>query len=107
VEPAPLAPEASAHVPAAATETKTEYQSQPAPVHAEPRPVEPAPDPADLERALTESGLELIQTRSGTVTEPAPEPQFVPAKRSRRTPPPEFGEPMVQVETTQKHDPST
>jgi hypothetical protein len=59
------------------------------------------PDPAEIERALKESGLELVQTRSGTTSGSAmePEPKFVPAKRERRPPPPDLDEPLVQVET--------
>ncbi|TMH79770.1 MAG: Rne/Rng family ribonuclease [Betaproteobacteria bacterium] len=59
------------------------------------------PDPAEIERALKESGLELVQTRSGATVESAmePEPKFVPAKRDRRPPPPDLDEPLVQVET--------
>jgi len=59
------------------------------------------PDPAEIERALRESGLELIQTRSGAtvVSATESEPKFVPAKRERRPPPPDLDEPLVQVET--------
>jgi hypothetical protein len=59
------------------------------------------PDPAEIERALKESGLELVQTRSGTTVGSATEsePKFVPAKRERRPPPPDLDEPLVQVET--------
>ncbi len=72
----------------------------PAPVAA----VSPAPreqDPAEIERALKESGLELVQTRSGATVAPAMEPEqnFVPAKRERRPPPPDLDAPLVQVET--------
>jgi ribonuclease E len=59
----------------------------------------PAPDPAEIDRALRESGLELIQTRADTHAAPSPEPEFVPAKRERRAPPPDLAEPLVQVET--------
>ena len=72
----------------------------PAPVAAvSPAPREP--DPAEIERALKESGLELVQTRSGATAGSAvePEPKFVPAKRERRAPPPDLDEPLVQVET--------
>ena len=72
----------------------------PAPVAA----VSPAPrgqDPAEIERALKESGMELVQTRSGATVAPAMEPEqnFVPAKRERRPPPPDLDAPLVQVET--------
>jgi len=65
------------------------------------------PDPAEIDRALKESGLELVQTRSGATVESAmeTEPKFVPAKRDRRPPPPDLDEPLVQVETGR--EPST
>ena len=58
-------------------------------------------------KSLKESGLELVQTRSGATVESAmePEPKFVPAKRDRRPPPPDLDEPLVQVETGR--EPST
>jgi hypothetical protein len=63
------------------------------------RPAPPAPDPAEIDRVLRESGLEMIQTRADTQAPPPPEPEFVPAKRERRAPPPDLAEPLVQVET--------
>jgi len=57
------------------------------------------PDPAEIERALKESGLELVQTRSGATVASEPEQKFVPAKRERRPPPADLDEPLVQVET--------
>jgi len=99
------APEVPAREYPAAAEIQAEHRA--APVQAEPRPIPPAPDPNELEKALTESGLEQVRTRASTVAEPVSEPEFVPAKRSRRSPPSEFGEPMVQVETTRKEDAST
>ncbi len=54
----------------------------------------------DLEQALKESGLQMVETRSDTRVETAPEEQsFVPAKRERRAAPPSISEPLVQVET--------
>src|SRR5256885_1518735 len=69
----------------------------PAPVAAAPR----EPDPAEIERALKESGLELVQTRSGAAATQTVESEqkFVPAKRERRPPPADLYEPLVQVET--------
>jgi ribonuclease E len=66
---------------------------------APPPPPPPVADPAEIERALRESGLEMIQTRPGSQAAPLPEPEFVPAKRQRRAPPPDLAEPLVQVET--------
>lgn len=70
-----------------------------------PAPAAPAPrepDPAEIERALRESGLELVQTRTAHPAEPTPEAEFVPAKRERRPPPPDINEPLVQVETARE-----
>src|SRR6266480_781197 len=88
-------------------------QTHDAPMAANPqpesRPTPPGPmaaapreqDPGEIERALKESGLELVQTRSGATVAPAMEPEqnFVPAKRERRPPPRDLDEPLVQVET--------
>jgi len=66
------------------------------------QPASPAPripDPAEIERTLRESGLEMVRTRSDIRTEPGHEPEFVPAKRERRPPPPDVREPLIQVET--------
>jgi ribonuclease E len=124
VAPVSPAAEGPASVPAA-----QEFMAQPAPTsaereqahefvtaanpQAESRPISPAPvaaaispaprepDPAEIERALKESGLELVQTRSGATAAQTMEPEqaFVPAKRERRPPPPDLDEPLVQVET--------
>ncbi len=101
-QPAPASTEREqAHEVAMAAKPQPESKpTPPAPVAA----VLPAPrelDPAEIERALKESGLELVQTRSGATIGSAmePEPKFVPAKRERRPPPPDLDEPLVQVET--------
>jgi hypothetical protein len=65
------------------------------------------PDPAEIQRALQESGLELVQTRTESAVEPTAEPEFVPAKRERRPPPPDLQQPLEQVETSRKQDEST
>ncbi len=77
-----------------------------APAAPQPQPAPRAPDPVEIERALKESGLELVQTRAGTTVEPAPQPGFTPAKRERRAPPADLNEPLVQVETASKEDAS-
>jgi len=64
-----------------------------------PPPPPAVADPAEIDRALRESGLEMVQTRPGSQAAPLPEPEFVPAKRERRAPPPDLAEPLVQVET--------
>jgi ribonuclease E len=110
--PAPAAPEfiaqparaepEQAHEFVAAAIPQPEYRPiPPAPVAATVSPAPREPDPAEIERALRESGLELIQTRSGATVGSATEsePKFVPAKRERRPPPPDLDEPLVQVET--------
>jgi ribonuclease E len=72
-----------------------------APVRHEPPPVR-EPDPAEIERALRESGLEMVQTRASSPIELPPDAEFVPAKRERRPPPPDIDEPLVQVETSRE-----
>ena len=63
-----------------------------------PRP-EPAPVTVDIEEALKQSGLQLVQTRADAKVEVAEEPEVVPVKRARRPAPASLNEPMVQVET--------
>ena len=79
-------------------------RTEPGPIPSAPAAVMPAPrepDPAEIERALRESGLELVQTRSGAAVAQTMESEqkFVPAKRERRPPPADLDEPLVQVET--------
>jgi len=65
-----------------------------------PAPVQtPQASSADLERALKESGLQLVQTKADAKVELPPEPEFVPAKRPRRPPPADLGQPLQMVET--------
>jgi hypothetical protein len=66
-----------------------------------------AEDPVAIERALRDSGLELVQTRSSVQAEPQPEPEIVPVKRERRPPPSDLNAPLEQVETGRKEDAST
>jgi ribonuclease E len=66
------------------------------------RPVEaakPAQDPAEIERALQQSGLQLVQTKPDAGVDTPVESEFVPARRERRAPPAELNQPLVQVET--------
>jgi hypothetical protein len=53
----------------------------------------------DLERALEQSGLVLVQTKANAPQPAEPEPAFVPARRERRAPPADLNTPMQQVET--------
>jgi len=57
-------------------------------------------EPAKIEETLKESGLVLVQTRSDIKVETPSEPEFKPAKRERRPPPPSV--PMQMVETAAK-----
>ena len=68
------------------------------------RPAPRTPDPAEIQRALRDSGLEQVQTRPGITAEPSPEPEFVPAKRERRPRPADLEQPLEQVETVRKED---
>jgi len=70
------------------------------PIESAPRP-SPAPQASleDLERSLRESGLQLVQTKPDIKVDLPPEPAFVPAKRTRRPPPPDLGQPLQMVET--------
>lgn len=78
-----------------------------------PRPmaqVAPAPAPvvalkpvvADVEQALKQSGLQLVETKPGVKAELPVEPTYVPVKRERRPPPTDLSQPMQQVETQHK-----
>jgi ribonuclease E len=77
-----------------------------APIAPNPPPAVRVPDPAEIERTLKESGLELVQTRPGAPIQVEENiPEFVPAKRERRPPPPDIQEPLVQVETARDSSP--
>ena len=100
-QPAPAERE-QVHEVMMAAEPQQEYRpTSAAPVASPVSPAPREPDPAEIERALKESGLELVQTRSGATVDSAmeSEPKFVPAKRERRPPPADLDEPLVQVET--------
>jgi len=56
----------------------------------------------DIGRALEESGLVMVKTRSDVPVEMPPEPEFKPAKRERRPPPADLNAPMQVVETVKK-----
>lgn len=88
------------------SEERVAEHTEPAPVQApaarRPAPVVTSPD--DVDRALKESGLQLVQTRSDVKFEMPPEPEFKPAKRERRPPPADLNAPMKQVETGANKD---
>ena len=87
------APAPAYHAPVSAAPASS---PAPAPVQA------PQISPADLERALKESGLQLVQTKADAKVELPPEPEFVPAKRPRRPPPADLGQPLQMVETVKR-----
>jgi len=105
IVPEPMVQSTSA-APAEATPAPEHVAVSPAIEREEPAPVAQsiAPPPApviDVEKALQESGLVLVQTDPSKVhlEEPAPAPQFVPPRpRPRRAPPPDTG-PLQIVET--------
>ncbi len=120
-QPRPDAQPSAAPTPAELVSLEATVQGLPQPSHAPvearevpaaaPAPVRPAPeapppqrepDPAEIERALRDSGLEMVQTRAAGSAQPSPEVEFVPAKRERRPPPPDINEPLVQVETARE-----
>lgn len=70
-------------------------------------PAAPQVTVADLDRAIRESGLQLVETRGEAKVELPPEPEFVPAKRERRPPPADMSAPLVQVETQKKDVPTS
>jgi hypothetical protein len=77
-------------------------EPQAAPVARDEAPAPREPDPAEIERALRDSGLEMVQTRASGPIELPPDAEFVPAKRTRRPPPQDINEPLVQVETARE-----
>jgi hypothetical protein len=62
----------------------------------------PKPLVADVEQALKQSGLQLVETKPGVKAELPVEPAYVPVKRERRPPPTDLSQPMQQVETQHK-----
>jgi ribonuclease E len=104
----PAAAPVSRPAPAAPTvglEPVAEHRA-PAPVpeiesRQEPRGMPPAPPPQDLDTALRESGLVMIETDRGKVREAEPVTEALPPRprRERRPPPPGANEPLEQVET--------
>jgi len=73
------------------------------------RAAEPSPrqDPAEIERALEASGLQLVQTKPGVQPEAPVESEFVPARREKRPPPAELNQPLVQVKTRKEDAPTS
>jgi len=76
----------------------------------EPAPTAPPPTPApkvDLDTALRDSGLVLIETKTDRVqpvVSEVEEPQVPRPRRERRPPPPDLNAPLMQVETHPKSD---
>jgi hypothetical protein len=100
----PFVAEAVQPITAPVAEAAAPYAAAPV-VIAAPPPPPPAP-PADLDTALRESGLVMIQTKADRVAPqvdveqpPAPRP-----RRERRPPPADLNAPLMQVETAHKSD---
>jgi ribonuclease E len=100
----PIAPAAIA-APAAApvVEPPRETPVVPAPARAPEARVSalPPPSPLDVDRALRDSGLVMIETAREKVQPGAPVEEAQPprARRERRPPPPDLDVPLQQVET--------
>jgi ribonuclease E len=103
----PFVAEAVQPMTAPVAEAAAPYAAAPV-VIAAPPPPPPAPPapPADLDTALRESGLVMIQTKADRVAPqvdveqpPAPRP-----RRERRPPPADLNAPLMQVETAHKSD---
>ena len=97
--PAPVAAAEQVFVPEAAAPVVT--CADPAPAAAGAEPIAPAAAIVDVEKALQQSGLVMIQTDPSKVkpAERMAEPRFVPPQpRPRRAPPPDTG-PLQIVET--------
>lgn len=97
--PVPVAAAEPAYVPEAAVPVAA--RAEPAPAAARAEPIAPAAPSVNVEKALQESGLVMIQTDPSKVkpAEPVAESRFVPSRpRARRVPPPDTG-PLQIVET--------
>ena len=97
--PVPVAAADPAFVPEAAAPVVA--RAEPAPAAARAEPIAPPAPTVNVEKALQESGLVMIQTDPSKVKPATPEaePQFVPPRpRPRRVPPPDTG-PLQIVET--------
>jgi len=103
----PFVAEAVQPMTAPVAEAAAPYAAAPV-VIAAPPPPPPAPPapPADLDTALRDSGLVMIQTKADRVAPqvdveqpPAPRP-----RRERRPPPADLNAPLMQVETAHKSD---
>jgi len=104
----PIMVEAVQPRPEPATEAAPPLAAAPVVVAAPPPPppASPAPPPADLDTALRESGLVMIQTKADRVA-PQAEVEQPPAprpRRERRPPPADLNAPLMQVETARKSD---
>jgi len=63
------------------------------------------PDPAEIDRALRESGLEMVQTHASGPIELPPDAEFVPREARAAPASADIDEPLVQVETTREPEP--
>jgi hypothetical protein len=101
MEPAPKAADRAEPVaaPAEMPAVRETVRAEVPPVRETTPAPRPQPPAVDIGEALKQSGLELVETRSGAQATLPEEPEFVPVKRARRPPPASLGEPLVQVET--------
>jgi hypothetical protein len=109
--PPPVEPERVAPAPVTLPPAAAEEPPRPVPVEAAAAPSRPEPastaappaTQANLDEALRESGLVLIETSPANVQAAAPpveeEPAGTPGRRERRAPPPDIDQPLQQVET--------
>jgi ribonuclease E len=112
VSTVPAAPVAAALAPVAAPVFESPQEAPiatPAPAERvrDARPPAPPPPRVDVDSALRESGLVMIETSRDKAQATAPTVEEVQAprpRRERRPPPPDLDTPLQQVETTHKSD---
>jgi len=95
VKPTPLVPVEPAQVTVSSSQVEAAPPPAPEPVTNR-TPESPKPD---LDQVIRESGLQMVQTKPGAAIDVPDQPEFVPAKRPRRAPPPDLGQPLQIVET--------
>jgi ribonuclease E len=101
---APVAAEAFERRPEPAFEPRPAPVAEPRPEPIAREPVMASPPPApqvDLDSALRESGLVMIQTKADRIPTPVEieEPPAPRPRRERRPPPADLNAPLMQVET--------
>jgi hypothetical protein len=103
----PIIAEAVQPRPAPVAEAAAPFAAAPVAIAAPPPPP-PAPraPPADLDVALRDSGLVMIQTKADRVAPQVEveQPAAPRPRRERRPPPEDLNAPLMQVETARKSD---